>query len=110
MMDKMNELEQQILECWQIVDDVNLLYEQVMDKDLHKDPDKLANALLGLHTVYGMKFEKAFDTYEVAMSHYFKETKTDYPDNFLATGQDKQDDESLAFGRRVYASADDNQD
>jgi hypothetical protein len=46
-----------------------------MDKDLHKDQDELANALLGLHTIYEMKFERAFETYEEALKHYFKETK-----------------------------------
>jgi len=66
-MHTMYNLEQQIMECWQLVDDVNLLYEQVMDNDLHKDQDKLANALLGLCTIYGMKFEKAFDTYAEAL-------------------------------------------
>ena len=63
----MYELEQRIMECWELVDDVNLLYEQVMDKDLHKDQDRLANALLGLHTIYKMKFERAFNTYEEAL-------------------------------------------
>ena len=63
----MYSLEQHIMECWHLVDDVNLLYEQVMDNDLHKDQDKLANALLGLYTVYGMKFEKAFNAYEEAL-------------------------------------------
>ena len=62
--DKMYELEQHIMECWQLVDDVNLLYKEVMDNDLHKDQDKLANALLGLCTIYGMKFDQAFNTYE----------------------------------------------
>ena len=58
------ELEQHIMECWGMVDDVNLLYKEVMDNDLHKDQDKLANALLGLCTIYEMKFKQAFYTYE----------------------------------------------
>ena len=58
------DLEQHIMECWRMVDDVNLLYEQVMENDLHKDQDKLANALLGLCTIYEMKFEQVFNTYE----------------------------------------------
>ena len=57
-------LEQHIVECRRIVDDVNLLYKEVMDNDLHKDQDKLANALLGLCTIYEMKFEQVFNTYE----------------------------------------------
>ena len=68
---KMQDLEQHIMECWQLVDDVHLLYEQVMNKDLHKDQDRLANALLGLYTIYGMKFGLAFDTYEEALEHHY---------------------------------------
>ena len=74
MTDKMQDLEQHIMECWKLVDDVKLLYEQVMDKDLHKDQDRLANALLGLHTLYEMKFERAFNTYEEILKQHYKET------------------------------------
>ena len=73
-MNEMQDLEQHIMECWQLVDDVKLLYEQVLDKDLHKDQDKLANALLGLYTIYGMKFERAFNTYEEALEHHYNLT------------------------------------
>ena len=72
MTNKMQDLEQHIMECWQLVDDVKLLYEQVMDKDLNEDQDKLSNALLGLYTIYGMKFERAFNTYEEALKHHYK--------------------------------------
>ena len=71
MTDKIYDLEQHIMECWQLVDDVHLLYEQVMNKDLHKDQDRLANALLGLYTIYGMKFERAFNTFEEALEHHY---------------------------------------
>ena len=64
LINEMYDLEQRIMECWELVDDVNLLYEQVMENDLHKDQDKLANALLGLCTIYEMKFEQVFNTYE----------------------------------------------
>ena len=75
--DKMYELEQHIMECWQLVDDVNLLCKEVMDNDLHNDQDKLANALLGLHTIYQIKFEHTFKTYEETLKQYFNETKND---------------------------------
>ena len=74
MTNKMQDLEQHIMECWQLVDDVKLLYEQVMDKDLHKDQDRLANALLGLYTIYGMKFEQAFNIYEEALKQHYNLT------------------------------------
>ena len=72
MTDKMQDLELHIMECWQLVDDVKLLLKQVADKDLHKDQDKLANALIGLYTIYGMKFEQAFNTYEEILEQHYK--------------------------------------
>lgn len=61
---KLYDLEQQIMACWNLVDDVDLLYQEVLGKDLHEDQDKLANALLGLSTIYHMKFEKLHDMLE----------------------------------------------
>ena len=71
------DLEQHIMECWQMVDDVNLLYEQVMENDLHKDQDILANALLGLSTIYEMKFERVFDSYKKILEEKFEQQPND---------------------------------
>ena len=59
------ELEQEILDCWHIVDDVNMLYEAVMDRDLTKD--QIANVLLGLYQLYQLKFERTFETFETCI-------------------------------------------
>ena len=53
------DLEQQIMDCWNVVEDINLVYEA------HGDVDKeLANVLLGLKTLYQLKFEKLFNIFE----------------------------------------------
>lgn len=56
------DLEQNIMKCWSVTEDIYLLYENVMEKELTKD--QIANALLGLHQLYEMKFEKLFDNFE----------------------------------------------
>lgn len=56
------DLEQEIMKAWAICDDLGILYEHVMDRDL--DKDTISNALLGLQTMYQMKFETLFDTFE----------------------------------------------
>lgn len=56
------DLEQNILKCWNVVDDVNLLYSNVLERDLTKD--EIANYLLGISTIYEMKFQQLFDTFE----------------------------------------------
>lgn len=53
------DLEQQIMACWSVVEDIDLVYEA------HGDVDKeLANVLLGLKTLYQLKFEKLFHIFE----------------------------------------------
>lgn len=56
------DFEQQIMDCWHIVDDVKILCESVLEKDLEKD--QIANVLLGLEQLYQLKFEKMFLTFE----------------------------------------------
>lgn len=56
------DLEQQIMKCWNVTEEINLLYENVMEKpDLTKDD--ISNYLLGLETIYEAKFEKLFDMF-----------------------------------------------
>ena len=56
------DIEQEIMKAWAICDDLGILYEHVMERDL--DKDTISNALLGLQTMYQMKFETLFDTFE----------------------------------------------
>ena len=56
------DFEQQIMKCWNVTDEIDMLYENVMEKELTKD--EISNYLLGLHTIYEMKFNKLFDMFE----------------------------------------------
>jgi hypothetical protein len=56
------DLEQQIMDCWHIIDDVKILNEYILESDLTKD--QISNALLGLEEIYQMKFDKLFRTFE----------------------------------------------
>jgi len=56
------DLEQGIMKCWNVTDDIDLLYENVMESEMSKDD--IANALLGMKTMYEMKFNKLWDTFE----------------------------------------------
>lgn len=60
------DLEQGIMNCWGITDDLDVLYRQVVDKG-NTDPDFLANFLLGLTTVYNARFEELFETFEKSL-------------------------------------------
>jgi hypothetical protein len=56
------DLEQEIMQCWSIVDDVKLLQTFVSDEPYTED--FLQNYLLGLQTIYQTKFERLFNTFE----------------------------------------------
>lgn len=68
---KLYELEQQILQCWNIVDDIDRLYRFVLDRDMSKDD--IANVLVGIKMIYSMKFEETFETFENAVKESFEE-------------------------------------
>jgi len=57
------DFEQEILSCWNVVDDIRLLNEKIMDSDV-LDKDDIANYLLGLQTIYELKFDKCFKTFK----------------------------------------------
>lgn len=59
---KAYDLEQQIMECWHITDDIGILTEEILEGDLTKD--KIINVLTGLEQLYAIRFNKLFRTYE----------------------------------------------
>ena len=56
------DFENEFIKTFHIIDDIDLLYENVMDNDMSKDD--IANVLLGLKKIYSMRFEKSFDLFE----------------------------------------------
>ncbi len=64
-MSKLYGIEQQIMNCWSVVDDIKDLRE-IQDTRVIT-PDELDNYLLGLQTIYQVKFEKLFSLYEKAL-------------------------------------------
>ena len=59
------DLEQHIMKCWTITDDIDLLNFNVLEKDMSKD--EISNFLLGLKTIYECKFNDLFDTFGVVV-------------------------------------------
>ena len=57
----LHDLEQEIMCCWQVVDDLKALMAVYDRRPVTED--EIQNALLGLETLYQMKFEKLFDVY-----------------------------------------------
>lgn len=55
------DLEENIMNCWHIIDDIDLLYENVMSD---MSADNIASVLLGLKHLYQMRFDKCFNSFE----------------------------------------------
>jgi len=52
------DLEERIMHCWQITDDLDYVAELV------EDNDQAANLVLGLKALYHLKFEKLWEAFE----------------------------------------------
>ena len=57
------DLEQQIMQCWGIVDDLDYVLQAIESKD----EDRMMNVVIGLKELYNMKFEKTFNTFEMML-------------------------------------------
>ena len=63
------DLEDRIMECWNITNDINVVYSEQLDSpDLMSD-DELANILIGLEALYNRKFARLFQSYEAICEH-----------------------------------------
>jgi hypothetical protein len=62
------DLEQQIMDCWQITDDLKVLTEYVLEHGEEAlNIDTVANITIGLQQLYNLKFDKMFRTFEVLL-------------------------------------------
>ena len=58
------DFEQQILECWNVTKDIKTVYEGICDSSPALTEDQIGNALMGLETLYELKFNKLWSMFE----------------------------------------------
>jgi hypothetical protein len=63
-MTKLYDLEQMIMDCWHVCDDLQVVFRQIGDGERDPTQDELMNALMGMQQVYQWKFEQLFYKYE----------------------------------------------
>ena len=63
------DLEQGIMSCWHVTDDLDTLLEEIIEGDLTKD--QISNVVLGMSQLYNIKFEKLFRTFEGFLKSYY---------------------------------------
>ena len=57
------DLEQNIMQCWNVCDDIQLY----LDMHDNMDEDQRMNYLIGLKQMYQMKFERCWNSFEVCV-------------------------------------------
>ena len=57
------DLESDIMNCWSVVEDIKELNRCMLDRRKMTE-DEISNYLLGLETIYQVKFERLFETFE----------------------------------------------
>lgn len=80
------DLEQLIMECWQVTSDIKVVYEEHIDFGPMSE-DEIANILIGMEQLYSKKFERLFREYEAVCKHggIFLD------EDDVQTGRDKDD-------------------
>jgi len=74
-MAKLRDIEQHIMDCWSVCNDIETVFKQIGDGDREPTPDEVMNALMGMQQVYQWKFEQLFNKYEQVMAS--RRTKDD---------------------------------
>lgn len=69
------DLEQEIMQAWNVVDDIDMLYTYFGNDPSFvgmsaKAEDEMMNLLLGLKSLYDVKFDKLFKTFENVTREY----------------------------------------
>lgn len=59
------DMEQKIFACWSVIEDIKVLRES-MDT-MNPSQDDLDNYLLGLETIYSVKFNQLFEMFEASL-------------------------------------------
>ena len=60
------------MQCWNVTDDIKLITSQFLDRSPPLTEDEMANILIGIETMYQLKFEKLWSEFEDICKDYHK--------------------------------------
>jgi len=75
-MSKILDLEDRIMNCWNILEQIDTTL-QIVDRT-ECDKDAVSNALIGIKQLYQTKFEVMFETFEDVVGEYYNRNKNTY--------------------------------
>ena len=74
MFSKRFDLEQDIMNCWNVTSDLDLLFEELCEGE-PMTPDRMQNIVLGMKELYEIKFNKLFRSFESYLAELRAENK-----------------------------------
>lgn len=74
------DLEQDIMACWNVVDDLDVFLSRYLDGP-EMSEDDVANVILGIKSLYELKFNKCFATFEQLLANGGFATQVQSVDN-----------------------------
>jgi hypothetical protein len=83
------DMEQQIMTCWNVCEDLDTLMEGVLERDMTRD--RITNALMGMKELYQLKFETLFENFEALCRDRAQERQIKKAPGY--TNYDRDDDE-----------------
>jgi len=74
------DLEQQMLECWKVTDDIEMVTKHFLDDPKFADIkgetwDEMANKYFAIQELYELKFDKMWNTFEAVCKEYHQRGK-----------------------------------
>ena len=63
-MSKLYDLEEKIMDCWSVCNDLEVVFRQIGDGEREPTEDEMMNVLIGMQQLYQWKFEQLFNKYE----------------------------------------------
>jgi hypothetical protein len=67
------DFEQQIMECWRVTDDIGVVAESILERNITQD--QITNILCGIQELYQLKFNKLFDQFDEVVIEPIKHTR-----------------------------------
>jgi len=64
------DLEQQMLECWNVTKDIDLVTRYLVDNSDGYTDDDVMNKYFAIKDLYELKFERMWDTFEQVCKEY----------------------------------------
>lgn len=87
------DMEQQIMNCWNVCEDLETLNEGVLDRGM--TTDQISNVLMGMKDLYQLKFETLWEQFEAMLRERHQAKQGVKAPGYTNYDRDEEDDYQL---------------